>query len=77
MKRFVAANGKVIAKKVHSFYELKDYDLIVNCAGLGSKYLTHDKDIHPIRGQVARVKSPWIFETYLDDSDDGNYVIVK
>lgn len=77
MKRFLTANGKVVQKKVKDFAELSHFDIIVNCSGLGSRELTTDKDVHSIRGQVARVKSPWIFETFLDDSDDGNYVIVK
>ena len=77
MKRFLAANGKVVQRKVKDFAELSEFDIIVNCSGLGSKGLTTDQDVHAIRGQVARVKSPWIFETFLDDSDDGNYVIVK
>ena len=67
--------GKLIKKKVDSFEELSNFDLIVNCTGLGSRNLANDEDCIPIRGQVARVAAPWIYEIVLDDSDDGNYII--
>lgn len=72
-------NGVRIARKrIESFDELKAFDLIVNCTGLGAKILMKDdNDLKPMRGQVIRVKAPWIFEVLLDDSNDGNYIIPK
>lgn len=32
-----------------------DFDLIINCAGIGARDLTHDPDLEPHRGQVAIV----------------------
>ncbi len=60
-----------------SFEELSEFDVIVNCTGLGSLDLAKDRNMHPIRGQVMRVKAPWIYGVYYDDSDDGNYIIPK
>uniref|UniRef100_A0A182M103 FAD dependent oxidoreductase domain-containing protein n=1 Tax=Anopheles culicifacies TaxID=139723 RepID=A0A182M103_9DIPT len=76
--RFIAVGGKFVASKVRNFDEIilnRPVDLIVNCSGLGSLELASDKAVHPIRGQVARVSAPWIYEVILDDSDDGNYII--
>lgn len=64
-------------KKITSFGELQTFDLIINCSGLGAQQLTGDESLVPIRGQVMRVKAPWIFEVLLDNSDDGNYIIPK
>jgi D-amino-acid oxidase len=30
--------------------------VVVNCAGLGSRELVNDRDIHPVRGQVVRIR---------------------
>jgi D-amino-acid oxidase len=79
-KRFQQIGGRFVQQKINSFEEiLKNghIDMIVNCTGLGSKYLANDDLVKPIRGQVTRVKAPWMYETILDDSDDGNYIIAK
>ena len=36
-----------------------------------------DDSMAPLRGQVMRVKAPWIKEVIMDDLDDGNYIISK
>lgn len=37
-------------------------DAIVNCAGLGARYLggVEDTAVHPIRGQTVLIRAPWI-----------------
>lgn len=77
MKRFIKAGGIFEKRKIENFDQLENFDLIVNCTGLGSKDLVGDKNVIPIRGQVIRVQAPWVFQTILDESDDGNYVIAK
>lgn len=64
--------------KVQNFNELssstgKNYDFIFNCTGLGSKFLANDNSLVPIRGQVFKVKAPWIKMFYYSDSD--TYII--
>lgn len=75
MKRLLAAGGRFEKRRVESLDELEDADLIVNCTGLGSQSLIEDFKLQPIRGQVARVKAPWIFHVIMHKDDDGNYVI--
>ena len=57
-RRFAAAGG-ILRGGVH-FDELDqvptDYDLIINCAGLGARALVNDDDLEPHRGQVAIVQ---------------------
>ncbi|KAI4466546.1 d-amino acid oxidase [Holotrichia oblita] len=74
-KKFVNRGGKIIIKKIESFSQLNEYDLIINCTGLYSKYLNSDDKVRPIRGQIARVEAPWQFDIQMDDSDDGHYII--
>ncbi|XP_065055223.1 D-aspartate oxidase-like [Rhopilema esculentum] len=64
LKRFKEKNGKVIEKRINSFDELIDFDIIVNCSGVGARDLTGDKELVPLRGQLVRVKAPWIRHFY-------------
>ena len=34
-----------------------DYDLVVNCSGVGAKKLANDNEVFPIRGQVVKISS--------------------
>ncbi|KAL3285128.1 hypothetical protein HHI36_019252 [Cryptolaemus montrouzieri] len=64
---------KIQQKKVKAFSDLgNEYNVIVNCTGLGGRVLCCDRKVFPIRGQVAKVEAPWIdnfmfgdFETYI------------
>ncbi|MFZ0915619.1 MAG: FAD-dependent oxidoreductase [Candidatus Udaeobacter sp.] len=55
--RFVKAGGEINANV--RFQELEDVDqqfeLVINCAGIGACELAHDVDLEPHRGQVAIV----------------------
>ena len=55
--RFLKAGGEINAN-VH-FQKLEDVDqqfeLVINCAGIGARELVHDVDLEPHRGQVAIV----------------------
>lgn len=76
MKRFLAAGGRFEQRKVHNFESgFEDADLIINCAGLGSKEIANDVNTYPVRGQIARIKAPWIYEVVSQMDDEGNYVI--
>jgi 3-dehydroquinate dehydratase len=57
MKKFKSMNGEIIERKIIDFMELKQegYDIVSNCAGLGSSSLALDQLVVPVRGQVSRV----------------------
>lgn len=65
IKRFTELGGRLERCEVVSFEELTGCDVIVNCAGLGNRKLSSDNDIHPIRGQVIRIKKPAIGEDII------------
>ena len=52
----------------HKLYLIfRSYDVIINCTGLGAQKLCNDSKLSVIRGQVIRVKAPWIkFAAYAD-----------
>ncbi|KOX80585.1 D-aspartate oxidase [Melipona quadrifasciata] len=68
-------NGtKLIVKKVDSLRELVyDWDLIINCTGLGARYLCNDRYLVPMRGQVLKVKAPWMKTFFYGEID--TYII--
>lgn len=73
-EQFLRNGGKIINRTIHNLGELCDFDLIVNCTGLGAKTLVQDESLEGYRGQVARVNAPWQLHTLLVDS---NYIITN
>ncbi|KAJ8715664.1 hypothetical protein PYW07_010146 [Mythimna separata] len=69
----VERGGQLINRKVENFASLSNYDLVFNCAGLGAKYLCNDYDLVPIRGQVIKVRAPWVKSAFYGDTD--TYII--
>ncbi|XP_026731612.1 D-aspartate oxidase [Trichoplusia ni] len=72
-KIIVERGGKLVNKKIENFASLSEFDLVFNCAGLGAKYLCNDHDLVPIRGQVLKVKAPWVKTAFYGDYD--TYII--
>ena len=79
LEQFEANGGKVIQKKLDSLQEIdNDYDVIVNCTGLGSKELVKDELLNPVKGQHLLVKAPWIKHAFAYESLDAlTYIIPR
>lgn len=67
--------GAVLVKReIDSLKELiGQHDLIMNCTGLGARRLCNDRRMVSIRGQVYKVKAPWIKTFFYGELD--TYVI--
>lgn len=64
----------LITREVHALKELApQWDLIMNCTGFGARNLCNDKRMVSIRGQVIKVKAPWIKTFFYGELD--TYVI--
>jgi glycine/D-amino acid oxidase-like deaminating enzyme len=63
---------KFIQQRVESLNQLSGYKAIINCAGIGGGLFNSDPHIFPIRGQVVRVRAPWIKACYFWGT---NYII--
>jgi D-amino-acid oxidase len=51
-------------------------DVVVNCAGLGSRLLAEDLDVRPVRGQVVFVSGVELDRWWLD-ADGPTYVVPR
>lgn len=72
--RFTELGGKIISQRINNFNELSSkYDVVVNCSGLGAKYLCSDNQLVPVRGQLMKVNAPWLKIAFF--GDDDTYVI--
>ncbi|KAK3089063.1 hypothetical protein FSP39_000502 [Pinctada imbricata] len=78
-ERFVANGGLLEERKINQLEQLfYDYDVIVNCTGIGSHDLVGDRELTPVRGQLMKVEAPWIkyFIIRQDPKDDTNEVFI-
>ncbi|NXN92575.1 OXDD oxidase, partial [Rhinopomastus cyanomelas] len=73
-KRLKAAGAQLYTKKVADLWELHhEYDIIVNCAGIGAHQLVGDEKLFPVRGQVLKVHAPWV-KNFIRDGDGSTYI---
>ncbi|XP_033753953.1 D-aspartate oxidase-like [Pecten maximus] len=69
MTQFTKNGGEVEKRKIGSLSELfGQCDIVVNCSGLGSQELCGDKLLHPVRGQLIKVKAPWVRDWVYTDA---------
>lgn len=69
-RKFTARGGRMERRHLDSLEELADhYDIVCNCSGFGAKELCQDLTVTPIRGQVFKVKAPWVKNFYYEDYD--------
>ncbi|XP_062981819.1 D-aspartate oxidase [Elgaria multicarinata webbii] len=73
-KRLKENGGQVHSRHLEDLWELhNDYDIIVNCSGIGSRKLVGDLEIYPTRGQVLKVHAPWVTH-FIRDGDGLTYI---
>ena len=80
VKRLEHLGGHLHERRVVDFAEpLSQCALVVNCTGLASRELCHDKEVVAIRGQIVRVEKSGIDTFVLDDYDPRGltYVIPR
>jgi D-amino-acid oxidase len=54
--RFRTAGGTIQPAHISKVNEIpRDFDVLINCAGIGARDLVHDSELEPHRGQVAIV----------------------
>ena len=55
-RRFTERGGLVVRRKIKNLSQLtRDYDIVVNCTGLGARELVGDCSLYPVRGQLLEV----------------------
>lgn len=64
--------GVTIELRAISSFEEIEADVVVNCAGLGARWLAGDDSVRPVRGQVVRVRQFGLERYILDENNpDG------
>lgn len=72
MNEYQRLGGTLKQKAISSLDEaLADHDIVINCTGLGARELCNDEKLHPVRGQVVKVK-PTGFELVVNDDYGPN-----
>ena len=57
----------MIQRKINNLSELSDdYDIIINCTGLGARELVGDLSVYPVRGQIIEVEGPELHSMYYN-----------
>ena len=78
MAKFKRNGGHVEKRHITSLSEpsLKDYNMIINCVGMGARNLIGDKSLVPVRGQALLVEAPWVkhFVVSYMDKDTLTYI---
>jgi D-amino-acid oxidase len=76
--RFRKARGMIQSTHINKVEEIPpDFDLIVNCAGIGARELVHDSDLEPHRGQVAIVSKLDLAQAIVCDDAPLMYAIPR
>ncbi|XP_018008710.1 D-aspartate oxidase [Hyalella azteca] len=69
--------GKIINRRLKSLDEAApDADVVVNCSGIGARVLVPDLSVVPVRGQVVRVRAPWVTSFLIDESKSTHAYII-
>jgi len=76
--RFRRAGGMIQSTHINKLEEISpDFDLIINCAGIGARELVHDPDLEPHRGQVAIVSKLDLTQAIVCDDAPLMYAIPR
>ncbi|GMT16783.1 hypothetical protein PFISCL1PPCAC_8080, partial [Pristionchus fissidentatus] len=66
-RQFLSNGGCIRQKKIKNLNELTDeFDVIINCSGIGAKELMGDAEMKPIRGQIIRAHAPRVKHFFCD-----------
>jgi len=79
-QQFLAKGGQIVQRTVKSVDEaFAQSSVVVNCAGLGARELVGDRDLHPSRGKVVRIRQRAFHQVLFDDEDRTSmaYVIPR
>ncbi|NWW50005.1 OXDD oxidase, partial [Pedionomus torquatus] len=73
-KRLKATGVQIYTRKVTDLWELhSEYNVVVNCTGIGACQLVGDEKLFPVRGQVLKVHAPWV-KNFIRDGDGLTYI---
>jgi D-amino-acid oxidase len=76
--RFHNAGGRIESAHINKVDEIsRDFDVILNCAGIGARELAHDSQLEPHRGQVVIVPKLDLAQAIVCDDAPLVYAISR
>ncbi len=76
--RFRTAGGTIQSAHISKVDQIsRDFDVIINCAGIGARELVHDSQLEPHRGQVAIVPKLDLAQAIVCDGPPLMYAIPR
>ncbi len=77
VKRLEASGVYIKQRIIKSFDEaFADFDIVINCSGLGAKELCDDDSLYPVRGQVLIAEPNGFDQVVCDDSGHNNVAYI-
>ncbi|KAF6026359.1 hypothetical protein EB796_015333 [Bugula neritina] len=79
LNKFHRNGGHIKRCKVHSFSQVaQEYDVIINCTGLGSRELARDSNMYPVKGQLLKMETDkkvtdFLYFMNLSVKSDGSH----
>src|SRR5215469_6653194 len=68
VRTFHAGGGQIMQKAITNLGEaFARCNVVVNCSGLGARELVGDRDLHPARGQVVKIKHNGFRRVLMDE----------
>ncbi len=80
LDRVETAGGRIVPMTIHDLEAAgREFDLIVNCTGLGARRLTGDEELVAVRGEIVRTANPGLEHILVDEHAPGGltYVIPR
>ena len=78
VNRFRTAGGVIESAHINKVEEIsRDFDVIINCTGIGARELAHDSELEPHRGQVAIVPKLDLAQAIVCDDAPLMYAIPR
>ena len=77
--RFLKDGGQKVTQKVSNIDDI-EADMVINCAGLGSRELVDDEEVYPLKGLILKVEAPEIQQFRHDFKNGPNclaYIIPR
>jgi len=68
MRTFQTSGGQIMQRAITDLREaFAQSKVVVNCSGLGARELVGDRDLHPARGQVVKIKHNGFRRVLMDE----------
>ena len=78
-RRFRESGGIMMQRRIRNLKDLAgDYDIVVNCAGIGARELVGDSSVFPVRGQLVEAQATGVRAAYFckeEGKKDTTYIL--